>query len=325
MGKTILYYFSGTGNSLAVAKGIAEKTKSTLMPIASLEGKATIKTEADIIGIIFPTYLAQLQGIPLVVERFVKKLENINATYIFAVCTCGGFELVNGLPTLKRLNKLIRLSGGKLAAEFTIKLPMNNLSYPSKLINQNQAIMFKESQEKIGQICQIITNRESDPHRTPKLLFNYFMTPAYILLGNFYVSHLKKMAKLKDDIALIEKIKLSYKMSYKPRYDLGYKPSYKSSYKPSYKKLIQLSDRAIIVDDQCTGCGICAKVCPVQNIEIIDNKPTFQHHCEMCIACDEWCPERAIHHWCKTIGKDYHHPKIDLSDMLNQREEAITN
>ena len=72
------------------------------------------------------------------------------------------------------------------------------------------------------------------------------------------------------------------------------------------------------VDDECNGCATCAKVCPVKNIKIIENKPVWQHHCEMCLACDEWCPQKAIHHWCKIEGKDYHHPDIKIADMIKQ-------
>jgi flavodoxin len=111
---TKIYYFSGTGNSLSVARDIAEKIKGTLISIPSVMDKQVIKTEADNIGIVFPSYLAQLYGIPLIVEKFIKKLESIGSKYIFAVCTCGGLENVNALPTLKNLGKIIKSRGGKL-------------------------------------------------------------------------------------------------------------------------------------------------------------------------------------------------------------------
>jgi flavodoxin len=87
---TDIYYFSGTGNSLAVARDIAEKTKGKLIFIPAVMNEQSIKTEADSIGIVFPAYMAHLYGIPLIVERFIKKLEDIDSKYIFAVCTCGG-------------------------------------------------------------------------------------------------------------------------------------------------------------------------------------------------------------------------------------------
>jgi len=68
-----------------VAPDIAEKTKGTLISIPSVIDKQSIKTEADKIGIVFPSYLAQLCGIPLIVERFIRKLENIGLKYIFVI------------------------------------------------------------------------------------------------------------------------------------------------------------------------------------------------------------------------------------------------
>ncbi|MDR2194165.1 MAG: 4Fe-4S binding protein [Treponema sp.] len=39
-------------------------------------------------------------------------------------------------------------------------------------------------------------------------------------------------------------------------------------------------DKKFTVNNNCTGCGICEKVCPVDNIEILNNKPQYKHHCE---------------------------------------------
>ena len=103
MNKTEIYYFSGTGNSLAVARDIAEKNNGKLIPIASVMDKDRISPDSDVIGIIFPVYFALFGGIPLIVERFIRKLENINSKYIFAVCT-----YANGTGSaIDNLNKLL--------------------------------------------------------------------------------------------------------------------------------------------------------------------------------------------------------------------------
>ena len=118
---TEIYYFSGTGNSLVVARDIAEKINGQFISIPSVIHQESIKTEADSIGIVFPAYMAQLYGVPLIVERFTKKLEDIGSKYIFAVCTCGGLENFNGLPALKKLGKIIKSKSGKLSAEFSVE------------------------------------------------------------------------------------------------------------------------------------------------------------------------------------------------------------
>ena len=71
------------------------------------------------------------------------------------------------------------------------------------------------------------------------------------------------------------------------------------------------SDRRFRVDDEkCIRCGTCVSVCPMNNIKLVDDKVTYKHNCECCLACIHWCPKVAIEHM-KTKGiPRYHHPEI---------------
>lgn len=76
-------------------------------------------------------------------------------------------------------------------------------------------------------------------------------------------------------------------------------------------------DKSFGADERCNACGICAKICPAQNIRIVDKKPVWQHRCEQCFACIQWCPEEAIQYGKNTKAKKrYHHPDVSLKDML---------
>lgn len=45
---------------------------------------------------------------------------------------------------------------------------------------------------------------------------------------------------------------------------------------------------------KCTSCGLCASLCPVQNITLKKGKVVFLHHCETCMNCAFRCPQNAI-------------------------------
>ena len=49
------------------------------------------------------------------------------------------------------------------------------------------------------------------------------------------------------------------------------------------------------VEGSCIGCGLCAKKCPVQAIEIQDKRPVWvKDRCVMCLGCLHHCPKFAI-------------------------------
>ncbi len=50
------------------------------------------------------------------------------------------------------------------------------------------------------------------------------------------------------------------------------------------------------LNENCTGCGLCAKRCPVHNITLVNGKPEWSHHCELCPACLQNCPAQAINY-----------------------------
>ncbi len=83
--KTIIYYMSGTGNSLYVAKRIQESLKSyQLFDIGHLHNKKN-EISADRIGFVFPSYC---QDAPSAVKRFIESLKiKTDNPYIFSICT----------------------------------------------------------------------------------------------------------------------------------------------------------------------------------------------------------------------------------------------
>ena len=56
---------------------------------------------------------------------------------------------------------------------------------------------------------------------------------------------------------------------------------------------VRRADKKFFIEDTCNSCKTCEKVCPVDNIKVLE-KPTFLHHCEECLACIHHCPQNAI-------------------------------
>lgn len=48
-----------------------------------------------------------------------------------------------------------------------------------------------------------------------------------------------------------------------------------------------------VSEDKCTKCGLCAGLCPVNNIEM-RGYPVFSNKCQLCMRCISFCPSGAI-------------------------------
>lgn len=74
-----------------------------------------------------------------------------------------------------------------------------------------------------------------------------------------------------------------------------------------------------IVNDNCIRCGICAKVCPANNITVTD-KVTFSDHCEVCYACLHNCPQNAIHMKVEQSTVRFRNELVPLQDIIRANE-----
>ena len=86
-----------------------------------------------------------------------------------------------------------------------------------------------------------------------------------------------------------------------------------------HKKIVagyKNADKDYNVSDACNGCDVCVSVCPADNIELADGRPSFKHNCEHCLACIHWCPRKAINYKEKTQKRNrYHHPNVKAGQL----------
>lgn len=162
--RTILYYFTGTGNSLAAARRIAEQLgECDLVPIASLAGReGAIIPGAERVGIICPVYDL---GIPMVVSEFAERLDVSGAQYCFGVVTMGGA----GASALHVLNKILQNSCGKgLDSGFAIRMPANFPPLFKPPQGEKMEKILEEAETAIDRIAEKLRNGSSEyPLFTP--------------------------------------------------------------------------------------------------------------------------------------------------------------
>lgn len=256
MGTTI-FYFTGTGNSLKIARDLAEAVgDAQLVRISPAVIPLSMKEPADRVGIVFPVYA---DGLPRIVEAFARALDVPAGAYVFAMANYGG---ASG-GALLQMDNIFKGKAVPLSAAFGLKMPDNTQILFPPCSRKEQEEDFRHEAESVLTIAGIIRNKATaldDVDRTRRRLGTSWARPPF-----------------------------------DPR--------------PMAKEFR--------VDEKCNGCGLCEKICPVENVAMKDGKPIWLDRCEQCAACMQWCPEEAIQFGRKTTGWGrYHHPAITAKELF---------
>jgi ferredoxin len=250
--ENIVFYFSGTGNSLHVAKSISKELENC--DIISMAKPFNPIKQYDNIGFIYPTYYF---GMPKRVVEFVEniKLNNNKNAYYYSITTYGGLA---GNAVYQMYELLLNRHGIKLNYGKKIKMFSNYVvAYD---MSEKVDKITKKSNVKLAKIINSIKKRKGNSINR--------LTGIFKSMNEKFIREVSNM------------------------------------------------DRDFTVNDNCTGCSICEKVCPVRNIEIVNNRPEYKHHCEQCVACIQFCPQKAINY--KNITQNrrrYTNPEISCKEL----------
>lgn len=158
---TILYYFTGTGNSLAVGRALSSFLgECTLVPVVrEAERPGTIAPDAERVGLVCPVYYF---GLPTAVAEFTRRLDLSHVRYVFSVLTMGSM----GAPAAHRqLDRILLVGPGKrgLDAAFSVRMPGNNILFYDPPGNEAIGRILREADEAVARIAGMVSAEQKVP------------------------------------------------------------------------------------------------------------------------------------------------------------------
>ncbi len=261
-----VYYFTGTGNSLVVARQLAKGLMtSPPEPMARYLSSDVVPGVKDSAALVYPVHH---WGPPDLVLRFARKLKADLGTYVYAVATYGG----HSGRAFQDLGKALEENAHGLTAGYHVKTVQNYVPVFAMPGEEVRRGLQEGADAKVDRIIEAVKGR-----------------------GSGEKEHWR------------------------------WRPGVRTYYLSS-KRSLHSKDASFRTTDGCDGCGTCARVCPVGNIELQEDRPSWIHRCEQCFACLHWCPREAIEWGWGTVEMGrYHHPEVTLEDMYEQARRRSTN
>lgn len=156
-GSAAVFFFSGTGNTIVIARALIDALSSggaaqvDASPIARRVAQARHTrsvidaTQYTRVVIVFPVYM---WGPPRIVKVFARRLRTRRDAYVCAVATRGG----EAGETLAILKRSLRIGGNHLGAGCVVTAPNNYLPLSTLYRNDPQVVLgtLKESAQEVA-------------------------------------------------------------------------------------------------------------------------------------------------------------------------------
>jgi ferredoxin len=172
----MIFYFSGTGNSLFAAKNAAKHNKDELISISSAvnSGESFYEYELkdnEMIGFVFPVYA---WAPPKMVLEFIEnlKFKNYNNNYTFSIAVCGD----NIGNTMEVLTEHLKKKGMDLNSGFSVKMPNNYIILGNVDSKELEKQKLLEADENLESINKILEQRISGVYQIEKGPLPWFLT-----------------------------------------------------------------------------------------------------------------------------------------------------
>jgi ferredoxin len=169
--KTVIFYYTGTGNSLWSARLLAEKLDNAkLAPMKAAD--PFVAGAAAAVGFVFPVHM---WGVPGPVLQFLEKLALKPDVYYFALAVNAG----QVSRTLIQLRGLLARRGVKLGAGFSVALPSNYIPWGGPGTEKRRNNLFRQAREKINEAGNYIAGQKSGMIEKGPLWQRFFFTAIY--------------------------------------------------------------------------------------------------------------------------------------------------
>ncbi|MCR5365392.1 MAG: EFR1 family ferrodoxin [Prevotella sp.] len=264
----MIFYFTGTGNTRWVAQQLAEATGEELLFIPDEMKKGTMRYElkdGERLGFCFPTHGWQP---PRIVREFIRQ-----AQFMKGNTDCTDSTESNTSTNDTNFVYAVTTCGDNMG--HAMRILNKELKQKGLHADSVFAVLMPESN-----VCFSFLHLDTKEREREK-----------IATAQQTVAHICEVVSQRRK-GIVELIRGAIPYTY--TYIIG----------GYYNKHLITDEKFWVDSERCISCGLCARLCPVDDIEGLPPRWKHDGSCTNCLACYHHCPQQAIH-WGKMKRGQY--------------------